>query len=96
MANRKKPGKEAFKKELLEFSSDIPQAYTTRTLEKLAENGKLGAIVAQMREKGTYTPQALKIYINNVRLGRIVDWNVLDALRDLAKEAVNLEAELAA
>lgn len=91
MANRKKPEKEAFERDRAALSPSIPTEYTNKTLELLAENGKLLRIIDRMRAKGTYTPRALKIYINNVRLGRAVDWDVLDALRKVANTKLELE-----
>ncbi|GAC1605471.1 MAG: hypothetical protein NVS3B25_34780 [Hymenobacter sp.] len=96
MANRKTPGREPFRKEMEHIDADIPNAYSARVLELLQKNGYALTLRAKLAPKGRDTKDGLMTYINNVRKGHTVDWDVLAALQALVKEvkkATTLEAQ---
>ena len=87
MANRPTPGRAAFKTELGGFGPDIPTAYSRRTLELLKKNGYLIKLMAKLASKGQDNDKGVMTYINNVRKGHNVDWDVLAALKKVTEEA---------
>ena len=86
MANRPTPGRAAFTTELKTFGPDIPNAYSRRTLELLKKNGYAVKLQAQLAPKGQDNDAGMMVYINNVRKGHTVDWDVLAALKKVTEE----------
>lgn len=86
MANRPTPGRAAFTTELKRFTADIPNAYSRRTLELLKKNGYAVKLLAQLAHKGQDNDGGMMVYINNVRKGHTVDWDVLTALQKVTEE----------
>jgi len=86
MANRPTPGRKAFTAELKSIEDDIPTTYSVRVLEILKKNGYAVKLAARLAEKGRDNDQGMMVYINNVRKGHTVDWDVLAAIQKLAEE----------
>ena len=86
MANRKTPGREAFSTEMEKLEGDIPSAYSARVLEILQKTGYAVTLKAKLAPKGRDTKEGLMTYVNNVRKGLTVDWQVLAALQQLVKD----------
>ena len=86
MANRPTPGRPAFTTELQAFAGDIPSAYTRRVLEQLRKNGYVVKLQAKLADKGRDNDKGMQQYINNVRKGHTVDWDVLAALKKVTEE----------
>lgn len=74
MGRKRKPGKEAFGKELGSISQSIPYYYSN----------EVKAILKK--------PDLDSVYIQNVRKGLVVDWDVLEALKKLAQKNNQLQA----
>lgn len=86
MANRPTPGRKAFKDDLAQMEADIPGAYSRRTLELLKKNGYVVKLQAKLAVKGQDNDAGMMVYINNVRKGHTVDWDVLAALKKVTEE----------
>lgn len=86
MANRPTPGRKAFKTDLESIEADIPTTYSVRVLEILKKNGYAVKLAAKLAEKGRDNDAGMMVYINNVRKGHTVDWDVLAGLQSLVKE----------
>ena len=86
MANRPTPGRKPFKEDLKNINSDIPKAYSARVLETLKKNGYAVKLGRKLADKGRDNDLGMKTYINNVRKGHTVDWDVLAGLQQLVKE----------
>lgn len=86
MANRKTPGRQAFKDELKLIDNDIPSAYSSRVLEVLKKNGYVVKLRAKLADKGRDNDAGMMVYINNVRKGHIVDWEALAGLQKVVAE----------
>ena len=96
MANRPTPGRKAFKKDLKKIDADLPGAYSARVLEMLKKNGYAVKLAAKLADKGRDNDPGMMVYINNVRKGHYVDWDVLAGLQALVKEvkkSVTLETQ---
>lgn len=96
MANRPTPGRKAFKDELEKIDSAVPSTYSGRVLETLKKNGYAVKLGAKLADKGRDNDAGMMVYINNVRKGHYVDWDVLAGLQALVKEvkkSVTLEAQ---
>lgn len=74
MGRKRKPGKEAFGKELQSISEAIPYYYSN----------DVKAILKK--------PELDSVYIQNVRKGLAVDWDVLEALKALAHKNAQPQA----
>jgi hypothetical protein len=86
MANRPTPGRKAFKDDLQSIESDIPRAYSARVLEFLKKNGYAVKLGRKLADKGRDNDRGMMVYINNVRKGHTVDWDVLAGFQQLVKE----------
>lgn len=86
MANRKTPGRQAFRDELELIENDIPTTYSSRVLEELKKNGYAVKLRAKLADKGRDNDAGMMVYINNVRKGHTVDWDALAALQKVVKE----------
>ena len=86
MANRPTPGRKSFQEDLKNINGDIPKAYSRRVLETLKKNGYALKLNRKLAERGQDNDLGMKTYINNVRKGHTVDWDVLAGLQQLAKE----------
>lgn len=86
MANRPTPGRKAFRETLDAINSDIPSAYSARVLEILKKNGYATRLARALADKGRDNDAGMKVYINNVRKGHTVDWDVLAGIQQLVKE----------
>lgn len=93
MANRKTPGRDAFKVELQKIEGDIPTAYSARILEILQKNGYAVKLKALLAMRGRDNKEGLFVYFNNVRKGHTVDWDVLAAFQQLAKQVKKSNAQ---
>lgn len=95
MANRPTPGRKAFKDELKKIDSALPGAYSARVLEMLKKNGYAVKLAAKLADKGRDNDAGMMVYINNVRKGHYVDWDVLAGLQALVKEVKKATLETA-
>ena len=86
MANRPTPGRKAFKEDLKKIDTELPGTYSTRVLEMLKKNGYAVKLAAKLADKGRDNDAGMMVYINNVRKGHYVDWDVLAGLQALARE----------
>jgi hypothetical protein len=86
MANRPTPGRQAFKAELQKIEQHIPAAYSARVKEYLKKSGYAVKLREKLALLGRDNPDGMRIYINNVRKGHNVDWDVLAAFQQLVKE----------
>lgn len=86
MANRKTPGRQALKDELKLIDNDIPSTYSGRVLEVLKKNGYAVKLRAKLADKGRDNDAGMMVYINNVRKGLTVDWDVLAGLQKVVLE----------
>ena len=84
MPNHKSPGRAAFDEQLAKITDHIPPTYTGMVLVKLRKRGSL----TRSNDKPITTT-----HIHNVRKGLVVDFTVLDALRDVAAEAGTLQPD---
>jgi hypothetical protein len=86
MANRPTPGRQAFKAELQKLEQHIPYAYSSRIKELLKKSGYAVKLKEKLAPQGRDNDDGVRIYINNVRKGHNVDWEVLSAFQQLVKE----------
>jgi hypothetical protein len=86
MANRPTPGRQAFKDELQKLEEHIPSAYSARIKELLKKSGYAVKLREKLAPQGRDNEDGVRIYINNVRKGHNVDWDVLAAFQQLVKE----------
>jgi hypothetical protein len=93
MANRPTPGRKAFKEELQRIDADIPSAYSARVLEILKKNGYAVKLDHKLADKGRNNDQGMMVYINNVRKGHTVDWDVLAGIQQLVKDVRKVTLE---
>lgn len=93
MANRITPGRKAHTSELKLIDAEIPRDYSVRVLEFLQKNGYAVTLKAKLAPRGRDNKKGLMTYINNVRKGHTVDWDVLAALQKLVKEVKNATLE---
>lgn len=93
MANRPTPGRKAFKAELQDIEGHIPSAYSARVKEILRKNGYAVKLREKLAALGRDNEDGVRIYINNVRKGHIVDWDVLAAFQHLVKDVKKITLE---
>lgn len=93
MANRPTPGRQAFKSELQKIEGHIPSAYSARIKELLKKSGYAVKLREKLAPQGRDNEDGMRIYINNVRKGHNVDWDVLAAFQQLAKEVKKVTLE---
>lgn len=90
MANHKVPGREAFETDLDSVTPDLPATYAQRVLEKLHLKGRF--TFERHGKQIPYTPTV----IHNVRKKLVVDFKVVDAMKEVVKEVQKAREKVAA